>query len=494
MKTAVRRESYRGFESHTLRSKIAHPGVLVVALLAVAAALALVVVTGRVLDVLLLCLAVCAMVAVEPERRGIWGFQAAVLVLLCLALLLTGISWPVTAAIAVQVCIVVAVADIIAQRLSRVRGAEQRALRDAERRRALLEAARQLPHGNVEEAEFAVVRTLRALAFDAAAVARIDGDVLMARAVDGMELMDPPLRRGQGLAWRAIEEDRTIAMGDYEQAPDAVVGRHGLRGIVVTPVRSEGRTVGVLVGARVQAHHPSAEEIEVAEVMAAHLGSMLTNRAIVDRQQLLLEQAAHLDRIGQSLLEAVSEEVRDPLTVVRLGAQLLSQHEHELDAAQRAGLLTRLRRESEELRLVIDTILDFTRFHARRAEPHLDAVPVSRILATCGIAAEDGSEAVPRQVMVDQELLLPALRLLLASGAPHGDGGPAATTTVQSGDTEVTLTLHRRSVGHASSVLVHLAVQLLLAAGGRLALDEDTPAVRIHLPLVDHRLVSGGRT
>lgn len=465
---------------------------LAVALLAVAAALALMVATGRVLDVLLLCLAVCAMVAVEPERRYIWGFQAAVLVLLCLALLLTATSWPVTAAIVVQVLIVVAVADIIAQRLSRVRRAEQRALRDAERRRALLEAARQLPHGDVEEAEVAVIRTLRALAFDAAGVARIDGDVLIARALDGMQLMDPPLRRGQGLAWRAIEEDRTIALSDYGQAPDAVSGRRGLGGIVVTPVRSEGRPVGVLVGARTQVRSPSSEEIEVAEVMAAHLGSMLTNRAIVDRQQLLLEQAAHLDSIGQSLLEAVSEEVRDPLTVVRLGAQLLNQHAHELDAAQRAGLLTRLRRESEELRLVIDTILDFSRFHARRAEPHLAAVPVSRILATCGIAADDGSEAVPQQVMVDQELLIPAVRLLLASGTQRGDGGPVAETTVQPRDGEVTLTLHRRAVGHASSVLVHLAVQLLMAAGGRLVLDEDTPAVRVHLPLVGHRLEPGG--
>lgn len=458
---------------------------------AVALLLLAVTLAGRsVLDLLLATIALCVVVAVSPERRSAWSFQAAILVILGVAMVRAGVSWPVAAAVLALCLVVVWLAHVIALRLFRIRDAEQQARRAAERRRGLLEAVRDLPRGDVEDAERAVTRTLRELAFDAAGVAVIEGDVLVDRTFDGLEGTGGSLRQGEGLAWRAIGQDRTIAVTDYQQLPERLDHRHGIRGIVVTPIRIEGRPAGVLVGARVAAEPPSDEEVEVAEVMAAHLGALLATRASLERQRLLLEQAAHLDRISQSLLEAVSEEIRDPLTVLRLGTQILRQHGGELDAGQRAGLLGRLRRESDDLRLVIDTVLDFSRYHARRAEPRLEPVPLSRLLATCDIDRDEREHGDTPLVWVDLELLVPALRLLFASGVHHGGSTPGVRVCTSSD--QLTLALAQRHVGPPSSVLVQLAVRLLTAGGGQLEVDDHASAVRIHLDVVDRCDGGGG--
>ena len=441
-----------------------------------------------VLDLLLVSVALCTVVAVSPGRRAAWSFQGAILALLCAGMLLAGLPWPVALAVTAQVAVVVVLADAIGQRLSRVGAAEQHARRAAERRGALLGAVRDLPRHDVDEAETAVVRTLRSLAFDAAGVARMAGDVLIEGALEGLPRLEVPLRRGEGLAWRAIEEDRTIALGDYEHVEERLSSRQGVRGVVVTPIRIEGRPVGVLVGTRCEPRWPRGEEVEVAEVMAAHLGGVLANHASQQRQRRLLEQAAHLDHLSQSLLEAVSEEIRDPLTVLRLGAQLLSEHAADLDPVQRAGLLARVERESDELCLVIDTILDFSRYHARRTQPRREPAALHRLLTTAGIestqAAAGHAEPVPPdlRLLVDLELLVPALRLLLASGTDDRGQPPLAQLSLVDG--ALVLELPRSRVGPSSSVLVQLAEQLLTAGGGRLELDEHAPAARIQLGLV----------
>jgi len=431
-----------------------------------------------VLDLVLPVVALGVVVAVSPERRARRAAEAAIVAVLATGLLLAGWSWAVALIVTVQVALVIGLAEAIAQRLSAIRAAQQQAARAAQRRGALLEAVRDLPRGDVAQAETAVVRTLRLLGFDAAGAARIAGDVLVEGALDGLQPLEVPLRRGEGVAWQAIEQDRTIVLTDYETAPYSLASRAGIRGMVITPIRVAGRPVGVLSGLREAPERPDAAEVEVAEVMAAHLGSVLENQGSLERQQLLLEQAEHLDRISQSLLEAISEEVRDPLTVLRLGAQLLSEHGADLTAEQRTGLLSRVRRESDALRLILDTILDFSRYHGRRVEPRPAPVALERLLAACDLAVEDGV-AGSLTVEVDLELLLPAIRLLLASG--QHDGATSPPVTIAARDDAVVITLPGTLVGPRSSVLVQLAEQLLHAAGARLGSEGGGETAALHL-------------
>jgi hypothetical protein len=438
-------------------------------------------------ELLLLIAAFGAVVAIAPDRRVAWLFQLAIVVVLVVALVAAGRPPGLILLVTVQIVAIMVVADTFAQRLLGIRTTEQAARRAAERRGELLAAVRQLPRGNVHDAEQAAVDTLRALAFDTAAVVWVEGDQLWERVVEGAPPIGGPIERGRGLAWQAIIADRTLATDRYDAAAYGLPGRESLRGVVAAPIRVEGRPVGALTGGRTAARRPNDDEVEIVEVMAAHLGAVMTNRAAVRRQQELLEQAARLDQMGRGLLEAVSEEIREPLHSLRSSAQALIGHGPGLEPGPRTELLRRLRTESEELRLVLDTILDFSRFHARRAAPQIEPTLLARLLEGAGIEVaspapsaavkdRDGTGANVLTVLADRELAVPALSLLVASRQPDRRQPPAVDLIVAARRGEVGLKFHHGRIAGGSNVLISVAVQLLVAAGGRLEGGEGPDA------------------
>ena len=454
-------------------------------------------------ELVLLITALGAVVAVAPDRRITGVFQVVIVTVLLVALGIGLGSWVLAAVVTLQVAAIMVVVDTFSQRLFGVRTAEQAARLAAERRGELLDAVRQLPRSSVHGAEQAAVATLRELAFDVAVVVRVDGDQLWERVISGVAPLGGPVARGQGWAWRAVEEDRTLVTDRYDGTTSQLPGREFLRSIVVTPIRVEGRPLGALAGGRSVARRPSADEVEIVEVMAAHLGSVMANRATVLRQEELLEQAARLDQMGRGLLEAVSEEVRDPLTVLRLGAQTLMDHAADLDEGERARLLRRLRSGSEELRLVIDTILDFSRFHERRAEPQPEPVLLEPLLRSSGLVIDDGrvDAAVgvdPGElvVLLDRELAVSGLALVVASLRVRAEHPMAVRLTRSAARDEIGLVLPAGRFAHGASVLVGVATQLLTAAGARVEVNDRTDRATLWLRSAeqdDRRPPRGGR-
>jgi len=468
-------------------------------------------------DLLLLIAAFGAVVAIAPDRRVAWLFQLAIVVALVAGLVAAGRPGIETVLIAVQVVAIMVVADTFAQRLLGIRAAEQDARHDAERRGELLAAVRELPRSNVRDAERAAVATLRALAFDTAAVVRLEGDQLLERVVEGAAPLGGPVERGRGLAWRAILEERTLATDRYDVDIDGLPGRESLRGAVAAPIRVDGRPVGALAGGRTAARRPNDDEVEIVEVMAAHLGAVMTNRATVRRQQELLEQAARLDQLGRGLLAAVSEEIQEPLHTLRATVQALMDGGAALTPDRRLELLGQLRTGSEELRLLLDTILDFSRFHARRADPRIEPTPLDRLLERAGIEVSahgspmvaDGLAAADRRqpgatdrlvpiasegltVLADPELAVPALSLLAASGQLERHHRPTVALIRAARGGEVGLVFHHDRVVGGSGVLLGVAVQLLVAAGGRLDGGEVAGEAAVWFRLTAGRTADGG--
>ncbi len=441
-------------------------------------------------ELVMLITALGAVVAVAPDRRVAWVFQVVVVAVLFAALGIGLGSWVIAALVTVQVVTIMLIVDRFSQRLFGVRTAEQEARLAAERRGELLDAVRHLPRGSVHGAEQAAVATLRELAFDVAVVVRVDGDHLWERVISGVAPLGGPVTRGQGLAWQAVVEDQTLVTDRYDDTTKQLPGREFLKGVVVTPIRIEGRPVGALAGGRSVARRPSDDEVEIVEVMAAHLGSVMANRATVLRQEELLEQAARLDQMGKGLLEAVSEEIRDPLTVLRLRAQRLMDHAADLDEDERSRLLRRLRSESEELRLVIDTILDFSRFHERRAEPQPEPVLMEPLLRSSGVVVEDGrvdaafgggvGELV---VLLDRELAVSGLVLLVASVRVRTEQPMAVRLTRSALRDEIGLVFPAGRFARGASVLVGVAIQLLTSAGARVEVNDRTDRARLWLRL-----------
>jgi K+-sensing histidine kinase KdpD len=371
-------------------------------------------------------------------------------------------------------------ATALARELVETRGAERRARRDAQRRAELLTAVRALPGASPEEASAAACSTMRVLGFDAAGCAVRRGAQVLTLHLDGLPAVEGTLELGEGLAGACIAEDRTIVVGDYQTDPRRLRARPQVASAVVVPIRVAGEPIGSLMGARMAPGEPSRAEVEVAEVLAAHLSAVFATDGTVRRQRELLARMEQLETMRSGFVGQVSDELRDPLTVVRGVAETLATHGPQLDAARRIQLFERMAVQTDQLRRTIDALLDFSRFQSTRPEPTIGAIGVGDLLAPVRFNTDAelvmSEEARDVRVRVDAQLVRHALELLLAAtGAVQAP--PRLEVTLEAGN--VRIAVRADSETSAPPTLVRsLAAQVLVVAGVELERD-PVPVLRL---------------
>lgn len=361
---------------------------------------------------LLLQAAVIGVVAWALARHGAPGDEAALVVLLLIA--------------------IVAIVDVFAAQLSRARAAQRVTRRQAAERAALLMAVQRLPGRRPDQAADEVVGALRGLGFSHA-------EVIAHRS--GAE---PP----------AGSHD---AAAEVVRVPVAVGG--DVRGHIEV---SAGRGAG------------SPEDLHLVEVLAAHLGAVWETQEHLGRQQDRLRRMTELERARTGFLDAVSEELHLPLTEIRAGAAAL--RASGLDGSPDRRLLEAVDAQGQRLVTIIDALLDVPRLHAdgtRRAElppgARIQPVKLTAVLAGFRDRVELRGDVLldEHRVAVAPVLLDHALGLWLELQA-----APGARLVVERGSAGVTLRLRtqRRDPGHLGDDTRRvrpLASRLLVAAGAR---------------------------
>jgi K+-sensing histidine kinase KdpD len=371
-------------------------------------------------------------------------------------------------------------ATALARELVETRGAERRARRDAQRRAELLTAVRALPGASPEEASAAACSTMRVLGFDAAGCAVRRGEQVVTLHLDGLPPVEGALELGEGLAGACIAEDRTIVVGDYQTDPRRLRARAQVGSAVVVPIRVAGEPIGSLMGARMAPGEPRRAEVEVAEVLAAHLSAAFATDGTVRRQRELLARMEQLETMRSGFVAQVSDELRDPLTVVRGVAETLATHGPQLDAVRRTQLFERMAAQTDQLRRTIDALLDFSRFQSTRPEPTIGAIAVGDLLAPVRLNTDAElvmpEEAYGVRVRVDAQLVRHALELLLAAtGAVQAP--PRLEVALDAGN--VRIAVRADSETSAPPTLVRsLAAQVLVVAGVELERD-PVPVLRL---------------
>jgi putative methionine-R-sulfoxide reductase with GAF domain len=362
-------------------------------------------------------------------------------------------------------------ATALARQLVQLRSAERSARRDAQRRADLLAAVRELPGASLDEAAAAACSTMRSLGFDASGCAVLRQGQVVTLRLDGAPEVAPPLRPDEGLAGDCIAQNRTIVVADHQSDPRSIDARPEVGSAVVVPIRVDGDAVGSLMGARHRRGLPAAAEVEVAEVLAAHLGGVFSTDLAVRRQRELLTRMGQLETMRSSFVGQVSDELRDPLTIVRGVAATLATHGPELDPTRRTQLFDDMGRQTDQLRRTIDALLDFSQFQSTRPEPVIAPVSLHALLQPVLRAtdAELVADAVPlgSTVEVDAGLVRHALELLVA-GTGVEDAAPQLQLSAVGG--RVAITLHADRASSAPPTLVRtLAAQLLVAGGAELS-------------------------
>jgi signal transduction histidine kinase len=185
-----------------------------------------------------------------------------------------------------------------------------------------------------------------------------------------------------------------------------------------------------------------------------------------------------------SFVAQVSDELRDPLTVVRGVAGTLATHGPGLETSRRNRLFGDMSDQTDQLRRTIDALLDFSRFQSTRPDAVIEPVPLPALLDPLLLAIDadlvPGGWSRTTAVVVDAGLVRHAVELLVA-----GTGIVEAAPQLQVTETPsgVELIVRADSEASAAPALVRsLAAQLLVAAGAEL--DGTSVAPRIRLPKV----------
>ncbi|MFP4636066.1 MAG: GAF domain-containing protein, partial [Nitriliruptoraceae bacterium] len=317
-------------------------------------------------------------------------------------------------------------------------------------------------------------------------------DRLVGIHLDGIPDVSRPVRPGDGVSWQAMEQGRTVVLDDYQRAERRLSERGSIRSVVITPIRVDGRPIGTVMCARHQVGPPSDAEVEIAEVLADHLGGVIAAAQRRERQQQLLRRVEELDRMRSGLVDAVSAELRDPLTIVRGIASILRVHGDRLPPGERRAFLERLGAQTQDLRRVVDAILDFSRFQAKRGAADLQVLPLAEVLAPT--VGEDEVELVPPLaelpdepfVRVDPQLIHFGLQLLTEARLGADGHVHRVRLEVLVGDEAVTLVRRMEGSPPISTLTVSLATQLLVAAGAAVDADDEP---RIHLSVADVEVV-----
>lgn len=372
-----------------------------------------------------------------------------------------------------------AITSMVLEREVRSTRIEQRHAQEAAARRSeLLAAAREIADLDVEEAASVALRSLRRLGFDGAGVAIVRDGMVVPVRFDSLPATPGPVPVTEGVAGRAVRQRTTQYVTDYHQDPDQLEGRDGVGMMVVTPIIVRDEVVGVLAAHAAAVGPASESQREVIEVIAGHLGAAFDNRRRVENQRLLLQRMDRLDAMRTAFVDQVSDELRDPLTVVRSAGHTLGAHGGSLSREARTGLIDRLCGQAERLQQIVDVVLDFSRFQATHRVSQQQWVGLQAVVAPfrdrVEVAAIDpGDRGLNVRVHVDGELLRYALALLL-----EGAQAPL-TPTIEA--REVVLTVDD-GLSARDLLTRSLIEQLVLEAGATL---ESTDPVKVHLPRFD---------
>jgi hypothetical protein len=382
---------------------------------------------------------------------------------------LVALAGPLTLLVAVT-----GLASALAADLEAARQREVATRRAAERRAELLEAVRQVTAAGDGEAIDVTVEALKELGFPVAAVLLVEEDGLRPRRIDGLA---PRPDFGQGVSGHALATGRTVVAPDYRNDELRLPGLD-LGAVVATPIVADGRSFGVVTVGLPDPGAPPMGDVEVVETLSAHLGGALSMRRVVDNQTALLARLRDLDALRSGFVDRVSEDLRDPLTVVRGVAQTLAAHGERLPTEQRSDLLGRLTVQADDLGGTLEALLDFSRVHVGRGDPEPRPTDLLELLGPplAGTGVEVHVEGRP-VVVVDPELAQRAIELL-RRGAIDLTPGLAVTRV---GDA-VAVDVHLRDLDALQGGFARtLAEQLLVAAGA--GAEPLTDGLRLVLPL-----------
>ncbi len=180
------------------------------------------------------------------------------------------------------------------------------------------------------------------------------------------------------------QAEESIAQWVYDHNQKAGHGLATLSGskALYFPLAARQNVRGVLALLPTHDNVPfSVEEHNLLDTLCQQVGLAL-ERAATQQTMRTSELEIETERLRNSLLSAVSHDLRTPLASITGAATTLQQQSGRLDTGTQNDLLTSIVEEAERLSRLVNNLLDMTRLEAGGMVPHLDWHPFEEIIGS----------------------------------------------------------------------------------------------------------------
>lgn len=201
------------------------------------------------------------------------------------------------------------------------------------------------------------------------------------------------------------------------------------------PLRSGGRSVGLLILTYDRPHHFGQKEKYLLQSFAEQCATTLESTRAALQVRRAYERQQELDHLKDQFMMTASHELRTPLTAVSGYIDLLSGHLPSLTAETVADFIAKACRACEELSLMLDNIMDASRLPSEGDQLQLSEVPlaatVTSVLEMLGAGISKQQRAVrvniPPEVLVlaDEQRLRQVLLNLISNALKYSPPGSA---------------------------------------------------------------------
>lgn len=155
----------------------------------------------------------------------------------------------------------------------------------------------------------------------------------------------------------------------------------GVRSMLVAPLISEKRCVGVLRLGHKDPGHFTQDHLRLASLVAKQAGALVQNARLYRQVQEHVQELKNLNRTKSEFVSIVSHELRTPITVAKgFVAVLLTNRDIGPLTPQQERFLTMTSQSIERLSLLINDLLDISQVEAGRLEIEPVEVKLAELL------------------------------------------------------------------------------------------------------------------
>jgi signal transduction histidine kinase len=286
------------------------------------------------------------------------------------------------------------------------------------------------------------------------------------------EILDRPI----SLLINVVRDRNSLPSGAWDIPPTQAV---------VVPIRRQAldRAAGFLVVGINPYRHYDTAYAGFVELVAGQLAAGIANARAYEEERRRAEVLAELDRAKTAFFSNVSHEFRTPLTLMLGPVEDLLAHNGELPPDQR-NTLQMVHRSGLRLQRLVNTLLDFSRLEAGRAQASFEPTDLAALTAElastfrsamerAGLGYSVECEALSRPVYVDREMWEKVVLNLLSNAFKYTLEGSVAIRLVERG-ARVELSVADTGVGIPQEELPHLFERFHRVDGTRGRTHEGT--------------------